>query len=181
MKTEISSDSLFLRAMEPQDESFLYDIENRREAFSVGENRIPFSHDYLQRFIYASLQENFLSSGQLRLVVCCGEDTELHPEQAVGILDFFNYDSFHRRAETGIVVCPGYRNKGIGEKILTLACDYARNQLNLHQLYAEVAANNEGSLKLFEKCGFERCGLRRQWLLQAGEWVDTVLWQKIFG
>ena len=100
--------------------------------------------------------------------------------EAVGIVDFFNYEAFHRRAETGIVVCPAFRNRGMGEKILEMACTYARNQLNLHQLYAEVAANNENSLKLFAKCGFERCGLRRQWLLQAGQWMDVVLWQKIF-
>lgn len=178
MKTEIVSGELSLRALEPEDEPLLYDIENRREAFLIGENRIPFSHDYLQRFIYASLQENFFSSGQLRLIA--GRNTPEGMAEAVGIVDFFNYEAFHRRAETGIVVCPAFRNRGMGEKILEMACTYARNQLNLHQLYAEVAANNENSLKLFAKCGFERCGLRRQWLLQAGQWTDVVLWQKIF-
>ncbi len=178
MNVKISEDRLFLRALEPEDEPLLYDIENRREAFLIGENRIPFSHDYLQRFIYASLQENFFSSGQLRLIA--GRNTPEGMAEAVGIVDFFNYEAFHRRAETGIVVCPAFRNRGMGEKILEMACTYARNQLNLHQLYAEVAANNENSLKLFAKCGFERCGLRRQWLLQAGQWTDVVLWQKIF-
>ena len=178
MNVKISEDRLFLRALEPEDEPLLYDIENRREAFLIGENRIPFSHDYLQRFIYASLQENFFSSGQLRLIA--GRNTPEGMAEAVGIVDFFNYEAFHRRAETGIVVCPAFRTRGMGEKILELACTYARNQRNLHQLYAEVAANNENSLKLFAKCGFERCGLRRQWLLQAGQWTDVVLWQKIF-
>ena len=89
MKTEIVSGELSLRALEPEDEPLLYDIENRREAFLIGENRIPFSHDYLQRFIYASLQENFFSSGQLRLIA--GRNTPEGMAEAVGIVDFFNY------------------------------------------------------------------------------------------
>lgn len=180
MKTEIFSGELSLRALEPEDEPLLYDIENRKESFLIGENRIPFSHDYLQRFIYSSLQENFFSSGQLRLIACRNTPSGNGTAEAVGIIDFFNYEAFHRRAETGIVVCPAFRNMGLGEKILEMACTYARNQLNLHQLYAEVSADNENSLKLFAKCGFERCGLRRQWLLQNGRWTDVVLWQKIF-
>lgn len=180
METELFSGKLFLRALEPEDEPLLYDIENREEAFLSGANHIPFSHDYLQRFIYASLQENFFSTGQLRLVACCGENNKKEIAEPVGVLDIFNYEALHRRAETGIVVCPAYRNKGVGEKILALACTYAQNRLNLHQLYAEVPANNENSLKLFAKCGFERCGIRKEWLLQADRWTDTVLWQKIF-
>lgn len=173
---------LFLRALEPADIDFLYKVENQEESLPVGENRIPFSRDFLRRFVYASLSENLFSTGQLRLLACRKPESdrkgfEIPP---VGVVDFFNYEPLHRRAEIGLLVCQGLRRQGIGEKILSLACTYARNQLNLHQLYAEVATVNETSLRLFEKCGFSSCGLRRQWLMQGEKWVDVSLWQKIF-
>lgn len=181
MNIKASSNDIFLRAIEPEDENFLYSIENREESFLVGENRIPFSHDYLQRFIYASLQDNFFSSGQLRLVACRVEQgkNDTGTENILGIIDYFNYKAFHRRAEVGIVVCSAYRGQGWGEKILELACRYAKNCLNLHQLYAEVGQDNTPSLALFEKAGFVRCALRKDWILRGEVWTDVSGWQKI--
>ncbi len=182
MDTEHLSESLFLRALEPDDIDFLYDLENREDSFLVGENCIPFSRDFLQRFVYASLHENLLSTGQLRLVACKTpplgkKGFEMPP---VGVLDFFNHDALHRRAEVGIVVCKDLRGKGLGAKILQEACVYAQNRLNLHQLHAETAVCNTSSVRIFRSCGFKRCGSRRQWIMQGGKWVDVVLWQKIF-
>lgn len=168
--------------MEPGDIDFLYQMENREDTFPVGENRIPFSRDFLRRFVYASLSETLASTGQLRLLACetPKADKKGFEMPPVGILDFFNYEPLHRRAEIGLLVCDKLRHRGLGEKMLTMACGYAQNRLNLHQLYAEVATVNQSCMKLFEKSGFETCGLRRQWLMQGGKWVDVSLWQKIF-
>lgn len=177
-----SKDSLFLRALEPEDIDFLYGMENREDVFPIGENRIPFSRDFLRRFVYASLSETLMSTGQLRLLACFSPDTDKKAFEMppVGIVDFFNYEPLHRRAEIGLLLCERLRHQGLGEKILDMACGYAQNRLNLHQLYAEVATVNAASMKLFEKSGFSSCGLRRQWLMQGGKWVDVSLWQKIF-
>lgn len=174
--------TLFFRTLEPEDTDFLYEMENRENHLSVGEHYLPFSRECLQRFIFSSMLEDLLSSGQLRLIVCrmppAGKRKFQMPP--IGILDFFNYDALHRRAEVGILVQKDYRRKGYGKIILQEACDYAKNRLNLHQLSAEVAVNNAGSIRTFQQCAFTPCGTRKEWLLQNGKWVDVSLWQKIF-
>ena len=147
--------------MEPGDEYLLFEMENRPEAFRLGETRIPYSLDFLRHFIESSLADNFLSSGQLRLIACLPpvHETDSKPntkspapdsapcqnesipfqnemgraesffpagitslaESAsesgkagkaacswafppVGILDFYNYEALHSRAEIGILI-----------------------------------------------------------------------------
>ena len=94
-------------------------------------------------------------------------------------MDFFNYEALHQRAEIGILVCPDYRNQGLGQKILAQACSYAKNQLNLHQLYASVRSDNPVSLKLFDSAGFERCSHLKDWIRSGARWVDVFGLQKI--
>lgn len=177
-----SSGIFFLRAMEPEDEKLLYDIENRPEAFLTGENRIPFSRYSLQKFIFSSLRETFLSSGQLRLIACRKTDAENpdFPPPPVAVVDFFHYEALYQRAELGLLVLETYRNRGIGKKIVELACSYAQKQLNLHQLYIEIRSDNARSIRLFKSCGFENCGKRKDWLRSGKEWMSVESFQKIF-
>lgn len=207
-----NKNNLLFRAMEPGDEYLLFEMENRPEAFRLGETRIPYSLDYLRHFVESSLSDNFISSGQLRLIVCqppapnsrrktltgkppAGPDNPDHAETAanrlasarawslppIGILDFFNYEALHLRAEIGILLFPESRHQGLGEKILAQACSYARNQLNLHQLYAQVRTDNPASLKLFESCGFDRCDYRKDWIRAGNRWIDIIGLQRILG
>ena len=97
----------------------------------------------------------------------------------VGILDFYNYEALHSRAEIGILICPEYRHQGLGQKIISQACSYAQNQLNLHQLYAQVRTDNPVSLKLFEDCGFARCDYRKDWIRAGNRWIDVIGLQRI--
>lgn len=169
--------NIYFRAMEPGDEYLLYQVENRQEAFIAGENHVPYSLSFLKRFIDTSLTEEFLANGQLRLIACLETG---HPATPVGIVDFFNYDAFHRRAELGILVIDRFRHQGIGKKIVETACQYAQNQLNLHQLYLEISSRNYPSLQLFKGCGFVPCGTKKDWLCQGNEWFDVEMFQKIF-
>lgn len=190
--------------MEPEDLNLVFEMENRSEAWLSGECRIPYSYAFLRQYITSSLTENFLSSGQLRLIaselpplgrtlrreICesglndsrSGFDTvrRPHAQHDIGIVDFFHYDAFSRHAELGILVLPAFRNQGYGEKILTLASDYAKNRLNLHQLYVEVLADNLPSLGLFEKAGFSRCGCKKEWFNVNGIWKDVWMLQQIY-
>lgn len=222
---------LIFRAMEPGDEYLLFEMENRPEAFRLGETRIPYSLDFLRHFIESSLADNFLSSGQLRLIAClppvhetdskpntknpvpdnniipcqnetgraesvfpasiaslaesasepgkAGKATSFWAFPPVGILDFYNYEALHSRAEIGILLCPEYRHQGLGQKIISQACSYAQNQLNLHQLYAQVRSDNPFSLKLFENCGFARCDYRKDWIRAGNRWIDVIGLQRI--
>lgn len=172
-------DDFFLRALEPDDLNAVFEAENRREALLSGECRIPYSYAFLKQYIENSLKETFLSAGQLRLIASRHSEAGA-PRQDVGIVDFFNYDAFCARAEIGILLYDRSRAQGLSPKILSLALDYAKNQLNLHQLYAEILAGNTPSLHLFREAGFEPCGTKKDWFRAGGAWIDVFCFQKLF-
>ena len=61
------------------------------------------------------------------------------------------------------------------------ACRYAREVLNLHQLWCNVGADNEASLRLFRSAGFAEVGVKRDWLWRPDGYGDEILLQKILG
>lgn len=169
----MSDAGVILRAMEPEDLDFLYEMENDRDTWRVGCTSVPYSRYVLHNYI-ASASNDIYVDGQVRLIM---EDAA---GRMVGIADVFDFNAQNRRAEVGIVVKPEYRRRGYAEAALCMMADYSLRTLRLHQLYAIVAADNEASLRLFGKCGYVSCGVMRQWLFDGIEYRDAVMMQKIF-
>ena len=94
----------------------------------------------------------------------------------IGAIDIFDIEYIHGRASVGVVLWrPEDRRQGIGSDALRLATDTAFKKLRLRRLQATIFADNEVSLALFKKHGFEEEGVLRGYFLRNGEFVDTVL------
>ncbi len=147
-----------LRALEPDDLDFLFQLENDPDLWAVSDVLpAPVSRhalrDYL-RHATASLAE----AGQMRLIIS-QEDG-----QPVGTLDLFDYSALHQRAGVGITVLHRARRRGHAQAALAQLLPYAGQALHLHQLYCTVVADNRASISLFKKAGFRRVGVRHDWL-----------------
>ena len=105
--------------------------------------------------------------------------TRLDDQAALGTIDITGFLPMHLRGEVGISLRKEYRGEGYGSEALTLLCDYAFGFLCLKQLTAEVAVDNELSLKLFTSCGFEQCGLLKEWWFVEGVFKDVILLQRL--
>ena len=57
--------------------------------------------------------------------------------------------------------------------------NYAFVHLNLNQLYANIDTENEISISLFTKFGFQKIGIKKQWNLVNGTYKDEALFQLI--
>ena len=66
--------------------------------------------------------------------------------------------------------------KGYGSEALGLVLRYAFHELNLHRISVTVFDNNLRSLALFEKHGFVREGVYREFVLRDGERHDMLLY-----
>ena len=55
---------------------------------------------------------------------------------------------------------------------------YATQILALHNLHCSIHSDNLASVGLFEKAGFVRVGVRKEWYLEKGVWLDEILYQK---
>jgi diamine N-acetyltransferase len=55
--------------------------------------------------------------------------------------------------------------------------DYARNVLDLRQIWVNIDSDNPASIALFESCGFVLSARRREWINRAGVFVDELEYQ----
>jgi len=100
-------------------------------------------------------------------------------EETIGSIDLFDFDPFHRRAGVGILIIAPERNKGYASEALDLLKNYAFHLLDLHQLFCNIGSDNQNSIDLFRKQGFEECGRKKDWIWHKGTWHDELIFQCI--
>lgn len=61
-----------------------------------------------------------------------------------------------------IAVLPEYRGRGIGEKLIKEAVDFIKEK-GIENIFLEVREGNAAARKLYEKSGFEECGVRKNY------------------
>ena len=95
--------------------------------------------------------------------------------EMIGKCILFQFSAANRRAEIGFILNRDYWRQGLMQQALQAVIRFAFLTLELHRLEADVDPDNEGSLGILEKLGFERAGLfRDRWRLNDG-WVDSVM------
>ena len=162
-----------LRALEPGDIDLMYAWENDTAVWSVSGTLAPFSRHTLERFIQEQ-QFDMFQTRQQRLVI------ETLGGIPVGTLDFFELDPINRRAGIGILIHDdALRGKGYASDAVETTCRYAREVLNLHQLWCNVGSDNAPCRRLFAKAGFAEIGVKRDWLWRPDGYGDEILLQKI--
>lgn len=149
-----------LRALEPEDLELLYRWENDSALWEFSSTLAPFSRYLLKEYIENAAQQTIFEARQLRLMMT------LKPEQkTIGVLDLFDFDPHNRRAACGILVDRPYQGNGYGFRSMCLLTDYAFSFLGMRQLYVHIPAHNVDSLRLYERFGFERTGILRDWVV----------------
>jgi diamine N-acetyltransferase len=162
--------AITLRALEPDDLEFLFQLENDPALWAVSDVLpAPISRHALREYLLHA-EASLAEVGQMRLII---NDEQ---SRAVGTLDLFDYSALHLRAGVGITVLASARRRGYAQAALAQLLPYARQHLRLHQVYCTVAASNLASLSLFEKAGFRRVGERQDWLREntSSGWINAV-------
>jgi len=164
--------TITLRALEPEDVDRLYAWENDPESWQVSNVHAPLSKYNLARYVEAS-HRDIWESKEIRLMI---ENADKKP---VGTIELFDFDPYHSRAGVGIMIYnKKERRKGIAGLALDAISLYARNELGIFQLYANVADSNKASVSLFRKSGFEVNGVKKKWLRTPHGREDEIFLQK---
>ena len=162
-----------LRAIEPEDLDFLYQMENDPLLWSISNFTVPYSKAVLQAYIDNSMNDMF-ADRQLRLIIC-----ELTQDRPIGIIDITDFEPMHARAEIGISLLREERGKGYAAEALALLSDYVFTFLHFKQLNAHILVDNEDSLHLLHHAGFVDCGVLKEWWRIGDKYFDVVLLQKV--
>ncbi|GMN09141.1 GNAT family N-acetyltransferase [Croceitalea sp. MTPC9] len=169
----LKGNHVYLRALESNDLDFLYELENNPNVWEVSGTLTPYSKGVLKLYL-DNAHRDIYEVKQLRLAICNIDDT------TIGLLDIFDFDPKNLRAGVGIIILEEkHRKKGVGEEVLEIVSKYLFSTLNLHQLYANILEDNVPSIRLFEKKGFKKSGIKKDWILSDGEFKNEILYQKI--
>ncbi len=98
-------------------------------------------------------------------------------DKLVGTLGFYEIEWSNRCAWLGIGIGdPAHWGKRYGTEALQLALAYAFGELNLHRLSLSVVAYNERAIALYERAGFQREGVFREFGERDGARYDLLLY-----
>jgi len=170
----LQGQNIHLRALEPEDLEFVYAIENDENIWEVSNTITPYSKFLIRQYLENAHQDIY-EAKQLRLVICKKGSSE-----AVGLIDLFDFDAKNKRAGIGIIIQNEVdRNNGFGKEALDLVINYAFEQLQLHQLYANIGTENKASESLFTTFGFEKIGVKKDWNFTNNRFHDEAVFQLI--
>lgn len=71
---------------------------------------------------------------------------------------------------------PARRGQGLGTEAMTLLLQYAFDELNLRRVQLTVFGYNERAIRFYEKIGFRREGVFREFLERDGQVYDMLLY-----
>ena len=169
----LKGEHIYLRALEPEDLDFIYEIENDASIWEVSNTITPYSRFLIKQYL-ENAHKDIYEVKQLRLVI---SNLDM---QAIGLIDVFDFDFHNKRAGIGILIKDqGNRNQGFGTEALQLLISYCFKTLELHQLYCNISEDNTASIRLFENCGFKKIGLKKDWNLVEGRYKNEYLLQLI--
>ena len=173
----LENDNLKLRALEPTDLELLYAWENNPEIWNISNTLAPYSKFVLHQYIENS-HRDLIESKQLRLIIEFKQDGY---NEAIGTIDIFDIDFYHKRAGIGILIAnKQQRKKGFATMAIKLLEDYACNHLDLKQLYCNIDEDNEACLKLFQLIGYEISGKQLNWKKSLDGWKNVYILQHLF-
>lgn len=93
----------------------------------------------------------------------------------VGNVGLHKVDRDHRKADLGIVIGESdLWSKGHGTDAIRAVLRYAFQALGLHKVSLDVLEYNHRAIRVYEKVGFVREGVRREDVYKDGRFVDVV-------
>lgn len=167
-KPKISQEEIILREAVPADAKGIIDVAN-----AVGREK---TYNVSEVFGYSEADERSLiarlnRSKELILVAERGG-------KIIGFLTLFVYfggrsPKVQHVGEIGINIMDGYRDMGLGYKMMNYAIDWARRRGYI-KLCLSVFSSNERAIHLYKKCGFREEGRRKAQFKIGDTYVDEV-------
>ncbi|AAG20227.1 MULTISPECIES: GNAT family N-acetyltransferase [Halobacterium] len=91
----------------------------------------------------------------------------------IGSLGVHGVDDTNGSAELGVFLAEDHWGEGYGTEAGRLATTYAFDQHRRHRVFARVFEDNQASMRVWERLGFEREGTHRDAMFLHGEYLDV--------
>lgn len=91
---------------------------------------------------------------------------------------FKKREAYDATAEVTVYLEDGYTGKGVGSMAIS-HLEKVAAQNGFHVLLAVICGENDQSIRLFEKLGYEKCAHYKEVGIKFGRLLDVVCYQKI--
>ncbi len=91
----------------------------------------------------------------------------------IGTIGFNLWSPIHRRAEIGYEIHSDFWNQGYATEAVMKIISYGFENLKLNRIGAVVLLENDASIHLLKKVGFEKEGILRHYIFQNGKSQDA--------
>lgn len=164
----LSTNRLIIRDLKYDDLNFIHLIHSTAEVQEYATLDIPESiaesKDYLRKYIE---QQNYNPRKEYGFCV------SLINQEPIGLIGLSNSLSKFKSAELWFKLHPKYWGKGYMTEAVLPILKFGFEKLLLHRIEAGVATGNIASIKVLEKIGMQKEGIRRKILPIKGEWKDN--------
>lgn len=101
----------------------------------------------------------------------------IEEDEMIGYVELSSIQWWNGVANLGIGIGnKKYRGNGYGREALTLLLDFAFEELNLHRIQLNVFSYNKPAIGLYERLGFKREGVYREFIHRDGHRWDMYLY-----
>jgi RimJ/RimL family protein N-acetyltransferase len=164
--------------LEPIEERFVPDFEAlTRDPDVLRFTRVPTrrSDDFAAGWIAGYVQGWRDGSRAGFAIIDCDDDAFL------GMCGLIRIDWEASEAEMGYVVAPAARGRGAASRSIDLVSRWAFDDLGLARIEAVIDVTNEASLRVAERAGYKREGVRRSAHFKDGVRADLAIYSLLPG
>lgn len=169
-----SDRGLVLRPIEATDIEFVLSLRNDLAIQRLASQSPPMPH------VRQEIEAN-MANPATRLACSAGAADSLEflceiDGAPAGVGGLYDIHHWARHAELGVSLAAGpWRRQGFGELAHRMLIEYGFDDLNLRRIVASVHGDNAPVLRLCDKLGFQREGVRKEFRWVNGRYVDLVL------
>jgi RimJ/RimL family protein N-acetyltransferase len=161
----IKGDNVSLLPLNMKNVNLYVKWENDPKVRLYGRNAAPLTIEDFKKYLESTGER---TRSEFHLEIWHNQD-----KKPIGSTGIFRISWYDRRAYLGLSIGePQYWGQNLCTEITKLMIEYAFNELNLHKIYAFIAAPNKGSWRCAEKNGFQREGVLKEDKFISCKYID---------
>jgi ribosomal-protein-alanine N-acetyltransferase len=167
----LSEGKISLRSLKIDDKKILALLANNKNIFDNVRDHLPFPYKEsdAEEFIQFVQKENPQSTFAIE-----------YEGQFCGVCGLMlQTDVYRKTSEIGYWLGEPFWNKGIATAAVKLLTQYGFKQLDLVRIHTGVFEYNLASMKVLEKCGYEKDGIFKKSVLKNGSIWDEHRYSKV--
>ena len=165
----LQTNRLFIRELLLTDLESIHELHSLPETDEFNTLGIPDTIQATEKIVFEWLAEKE-QDPRTSFVFCI---THIDTKQFIGLIALNLGKQSYRTAEVWYKIHLDHWKKGYTTEALTNLLDFGFNELKLHRIEAGCAVENIASIKVLEKAGMTKEGMKRKKLPIRGGWKDN--------